>query len=84
MPFDPTDPPLNTELRAAKLRNQFNSLKVLIDAVPAGPAQQFAGPMREQPQRLDTSVLSGANAPARVVSGRGFAPSGRHLLAPVS
>ncbi len=35
--FDPTYPPLNAEIESAPLRNQFNSLKALIDAVPAGP-----------------------------------------------
>ena len=35
--FDPTYPPLNAEIESAPLRSQFNSLKALIDAVPAGP-----------------------------------------------
>ena len=38
MPFDPTIPQENTPIDAAPMREQFNSLKALIDAVPAGPA----------------------------------------------
>ena len=38
MPFDPTIPQENTPIDAARMREQFNSLKALIDAVPAGPA----------------------------------------------
>jgi len=35
--FDPTYPPTNAEIESAPLRSQFNGLKALIDAVPAGP-----------------------------------------------
>ena len=38
MPFDPTLPINNTMIDAEELRGQFNGLKALIDAVPAGPA----------------------------------------------
>ena len=38
MPFDPTLPINNTVIDADELRAQFNGLKTLIDAVPAGPA----------------------------------------------
>ena len=34
MPFDPTYPPANAEILSAPLRDQFNSLKDLIDALP--------------------------------------------------
>jgi hypothetical protein len=34
MPFDPSYPPLNAEIESAPLRDQFTSLKALIDAVP--------------------------------------------------
>jgi len=37
MAFDPTKPVQGSEIDANELRNQFNSLKALIDAVPAGP-----------------------------------------------
>ena len=37
MSFDPTYPPTNAEIESAPLRSQFNGLKDLIDAVPAGP-----------------------------------------------
>jgi hypothetical protein len=38
MPFDPNLPAPNSRIRSAELRAQFNGLKALIDAVPAGPA----------------------------------------------
>jgi hypothetical protein len=38
MPYDPNFPPTNAELISAEFRNQFQGLKALIDAVPAGPA----------------------------------------------
>ena len=37
MPFDPSLPPDGAFATAAALRNQFNGLKALIDALPAGP-----------------------------------------------
>ena len=37
MPFDPTIPADGAFATGAALRGQFNSLKALIDAVPAGP-----------------------------------------------
>ena len=37
MPFDPTKPVQGSEIDADELRAQFNGLKTLIDAVPAGP-----------------------------------------------
>ena len=37
MPFNPNEPQNGEEIDADVLRNQFNSLKTLIDAVPAGP-----------------------------------------------
>jgi hypothetical protein len=39
MPFDPTLPANGSAIRAAELRNQFNSLKSLIDAIPAPVAE---------------------------------------------
>ena len=39
--FDPNYPPTNALIESAPLRDQFNSLKSLIDAIPAGPE----GPM---------------------------------------
>ena len=39
MPFDPTKPANGSPISAAELRNQFNALKALIDAItPPGPA----------------------------------------------
>ena len=35
--FDPTYPPTNAPLQSAPMRDQFNGLKDLIDAVPQGP-----------------------------------------------
>ena len=43
MPFDPNIPVTDSEMRSAEMRNQFTSLKTLIDAVPAGPPG-LAGP----------------------------------------
>ncbi len=40
MPFDPTYPPANAEIESAPLRDQFNSLKTLIDAVPTPDVTQ--------------------------------------------
>src|SRR5881628_3679763 len=37
MPFDPSLPATDSEMRSEEMRNQFTSLKTLIDAVPAGP-----------------------------------------------
>ena len=37
MSFDPTKPVNGARVVAAELRDQFNGLKALIDAVPAGP-----------------------------------------------
>jgi len=39
MPFDPTLPLANSPLNSAVIRNQFNGLKDLIDALPAPPAE---------------------------------------------
>lgn len=36
MSFDPTKPVEGTEIDAAELRNQFNGLKALLDAIPPG------------------------------------------------
>jgi hypothetical protein len=36
--FDPTIPPDGAFATGAALRGQFNGLKALIDAIPAGPA----------------------------------------------
>ena len=44
MPFDPNLPANGSQVRSAELRNQFNGLKTLIDAVPAGPAGQPGPP----------------------------------------
>ncbi|MFO1440507.1 MAG: hypothetical protein U1F81_19470 [Verrucomicrobiaceae bacterium] len=41
MAYDPSFPQENTPIDAAPMREQFNSLKALIDAIPAGPE----GPM---------------------------------------
>ena len=35
--FDPTYPPTNALIESAPMRDQFNGLKDLIDAVPQGP-----------------------------------------------
>ncbi len=52
MPFDPNYPPTNALIESAPLRDQFNSLKSLIDAIPAGP-EGPAGPQGpEGPQGL--------------------------------
>ena len=37
MPYDPNFPPHGADLISAEFRGQFNGLKTLIDAVPAGP-----------------------------------------------
>ncbi len=46
MPFNPNLPANNSPIISAELRNQFNGLKTLIDAVPAGPQgpQGIQGP----------------------------------------
>ena len=42
MPFDPTWPPQNAEIESAPFRNQFNSLKALIDALQSQVDAQAA------------------------------------------
>ena len=37
MPFDPSKPAASSPLSSAEMRDQFNALKALIDAVPSGP-----------------------------------------------
>ena len=37
MSFDPTKPVNSSLIVAAELRGQFNGLKALLDAIPAGP-----------------------------------------------
>ncbi len=46
MPFDPDIPAPHSKLKSVEMRDQFNGLKELIDAVPAGPPgpQGPAGP----------------------------------------
>ena len=39
MPFDPTLPATNSEIKSAELRNQFTGLKDLIDAIPPAPPE---------------------------------------------
>ncbi len=47
MAFDPTLPADQSEITAPELRGQFNGLKALVDAVPAGP-QGPPGEVTEQ------------------------------------
>jgi type II secretory pathway pseudopilin PulG len=42
MPFDPNWPPTNAEVESAPFRNQFNSLKALIDDLQSQVAAQLA------------------------------------------
>src|SRR5258706_10755283 len=44
MPFDPSLPATDSEMRSEEMRNQFTSLKTLIDAVPAGPTGPQGAP----------------------------------------
>ena len=37
MPFDPSKPAEHSDLSSQEMRDQFNALKALIDAVPGGP-----------------------------------------------
>jgi hypothetical protein len=41
--FDPTYPPANSEIESAPLRNQFNALKALIDAIQSITSAQVDG-----------------------------------------
>lgn len=41
--FDPTYPPANAEIESAPLRDQFNALKALIDAIQTLTAAQVGG-----------------------------------------
>jgi hypothetical protein len=41
--YDPTYPPANAEIESAPLRNQFNALKALIDAIQTLTAAQVGG-----------------------------------------
>ena len=56
MPFDPNQPTENTLTDAAQMRDQFNSLKELIDAVPTSDAMwaeldaQAAGACKNVPE----------------------------------
>lgn len=43
MPYDPTYPPANAEILSAPMRNQFNALKALIDAITTLSAAQVDG-----------------------------------------
>ena len=48
--FDPNLPAPNSRIRSAELRDQFNGLKELIDAVPAGTPVRKA--FKDQPVPL--------------------------------
>ena len=72
MPFDPNLPAHRTRIVSAELRNQFNGLKALIDAVPAGPPgpQGPAGPAGAMgPQ--GPQGIAGAQGPQGVAGPQG-------------
>src|SRR6185503_7277048 len=69
--FDPTKPSNNAPIVSAELRNQFNGLKALIDAVLVGPPgpqglQGVAGPQGLQGPQGATGAagVQGAQGPA--------------------
>ena len=43
MPFDPTIPAVNADLDADPIRDNFNELKALIDAIPPPPTSLVSG-----------------------------------------
>src|SRR5258706_11119608 len=53
MPFDPSLPATDSEMRSEEMRNQFTSLKTLIDAVPAGPTGPQGDPGSQGPPGPD-------------------------------
>lgn len=61
MPFDPTLPINDTVIDADELREQFNGLKELIDAVPAGPAGADGAP--GSPGATGNDGATGATGP---------------------
>ncbi len=58
MPFDPTYPPANAEILSAPLRDQFNSLKDLIDTVPTLNAAQVDGVTPLPPGSMHAASVS--------------------------
>lgn len=73
MPFDPTIPAPGSEIRSAELRNQFNSLKALIDVVtPPGPGAEadpvFAASEAAQLIPGDKAKLDSALQPGSPIS----------------
>ena len=72
MPFDPTKPVEGSEIDANELRNQFNGLKALIDAIPAGPPGP-EGP--EGPQGPGVSMTDVTNAIGTEIAGTARNPN---------
>ena len=68
MAFDPTKPADGAFATAAALRDQFNGLKALIDAIPAGPEgpQGPPGPVEVSQQQLNSAIAGTAQNPASV------------------
>ena len=64
MAFDPNLPRANAPVVSAELRNQFNGLKTLIDAVPAGPqgSPGSTGPPGEVSNQQLTDTVNNAIA----------------------
>ena len=58
MPFDPNYPPANAEILSAPLRDQFTSLKDLIDAVPTLNAAQVDGVTPLPPGSMPAASVS--------------------------
>ena len=58
MPFDPSYPPANAEILSAPLRDQFTSLKDLIDTVPTLNAAQVDGVTPLPPGSMPAASVS--------------------------
>ena len=64
MPFDPTLPQEDTEIEAAQMRSQLNSLKALIDAGLPGPQGLPGPPGADGADGADGEVTNAALASA--------------------
>ena len=62
MPFDPTLPLDNSIVEADELRDQFNALKALIDAIPAGPPGPQGAPGEVTQAQLSNDLANTQNA----------------------
>ena len=65
MSYDPLYPADGILIRAVEMRSQFQGLKLLIDAVPAGP-QGPPGAVEVSQQQLNSAIAGTAQNPTSV------------------